>query len=74
MSLECLISGNPPPNVAWIRESDNSVIANSGTTVLTDIQRNHSGLFYCVAWNGIGANASANISADVMCEYFNNKH
>ena len=70
VSLNCSVTGNPPPNVAWIRGTNNSVIVNSGTTVLTNIRRTDSGFFQCLAWNQIGANASANLSIDVLCEYW----
>lgn len=69
VSLNCNATGNPAPNVAWIRRSDNSLIASSGTAVLTNIRRADSGIFYCLAWNGIGANASGNVTIDILCEY-----
>lgn len=73
VSLICNVSGNPHPNVAWVRASDNSVLINDSKAVLTNINRMESGVFHCLAWNGIGANASSNISIDVLCEYVFNK-
>ena len=69
VSLNCNATGKSAPNVAWTRRSDNSLIASSGATVLTNIRRADSGLYYCLAWNGIGANASGNVNIDVLCEY-----
>ena len=73
VSLICNVSGNPHPNVAWVRASDNSVLINNSKALLTNINRTESGVFHCLAWNGIGANASSNISIDVLCEYVFNK-
>ena len=73
VSLICNVSGNPHPNVAWVRASDNSVLINDSKALLTNINRTESGVFHCLAWNGIGANASSNISIDVLCEYVFNK-
>ena len=70
VTLNCFASGNPLPNVAWIRGSNNSVITNSRTLLLADIKRTESGLFHCLAWNGVGANATTNVNVDVLCEYF----
>ena len=69
LSLICNVSGNPHPNVAWVRASDNSVLINDSNALLKNINRTESGVFHCLAWNGIGTNASSNISIDVLCEY-----
>lgn len=73
MSLICNVSGNPQPNVAWVRARDNSLLINDSKTLLTNINRTESGVFHCLAWNGIAANASSNISIDVLCEYVFNE-
>ena len=70
MSLVCHVTGNPPPHVLWIRGSDNSVLAKNTTVVLPNVTRADSGLFQCHAWNGIGKNASSNVTVDVLCKYF----
>ncbi|KAM7442287.1 Hemicentin-1 [Porites harrisoni] len=66
VSLICNVSGNPHPNVAWVRARDNSVLINDSKALLTNINRTESGVFHCLAWNGIGANASSNICIDVL--------
>lgn len=74
LSLTCLVAGNPPPDVLWIKGSDNSVITKNSTIVLPSITRTDSGLFQCLAWNGIGKNASSNVTVDVLCEYLGTVH
>ena len=69
LSLVCYVTGNPPPDVLWIRGSDNSVLAKNATAMLPNVTRADSGLFQCYAWNGIGKNASSNVTVDVLCEY-----
>lgn len=69
LSLACHVTGNPSPEVLWIRGSDNSVITRNNTIILPNITRADAGLFQCHAWNGIGKNASSNVTVDVLCEY-----
>ena len=69
LSLECLATGNPTPEVYWIRTNDNSVITKSSKLMLSNITKTYSGVLQCVAWNGIGSNASANVTLNVLCEY-----
>ena len=40
--------------------------------MLPNITRTYSGVLQCVAWNGIGKNASANVTLNVLCEYLGN--
>ena len=74
LPLACHVTGNPPPDVFWIRGSDNSVITRKNTILLLNIARADAGLFRCHAWNGIGKNASSNITVDVLCEYIGSGH
>ena len=69
LSLICHVTGNPPPDVLWIRGSDNSVLTRSTTVTLPNVSRSDSGLFQCYAWNGIRKNATSNVTVDVFCEY-----
>lgn len=69
MSLVCHITGNPPPDVLWMRGSANSVLTRNNTVMLQNVTRTDSGLFQCYAWNGIGKNASSKVTVDVLCEY-----
>ncbi|XP_068685500.1 hemicentin-1-like [Montipora foliosa] len=66
VSLDCLPTGNPIPNVTWIRNGDKSVVAKGKRAVLPMISRTDSGLFYCLAWNGVGNNASGNVRINVL--------
>ncbi|XP_078379803.1 hemicentin-1-like isoform X4 [Oculina patagonica] len=64
--LACHVTGNPPPKVLWIRGSDNSVITQKNIVILTNITRADAVVFQCFAWNGIGKNASSNVTVDVL--------
>ncbi|XP_068686462.1 hemicentin-1-like isoform X2 [Montipora foliosa] len=66
VSLDCLPTGNPIPDVTWIRNSDKSVVAKGKRAVFPMISRTDSGLFYCLAWNGVGNNASGNVRINVL--------
>lgn len=57
LSLVCHVTGNPPPDVLWMRGSANSVLTRNNTVMLQNVTRTDSGLFQCYAWNGIGKNA-----------------
>ena len=72
MSFDCLATGNPPPDILWIRANDNSLITKNSKLMLPNITRTYSGVLQCVAWNGIGKNASANVTLNVLCEYLGN--
>lgn len=39
LSLACHVTGNPSPEVLWIRGSDNSVITRNNTIILPNITR-----------------------------------
>lgn len=69
LSLVCHVTGNPPPDVLWMRGSANSVLTRNNTVMLQNVTRTDSGLFQCYAWNGIGKNASSKVTVDVLCEY-----
>ena len=67
--LYCNATGNPVPNLAWISEKVREVVSQNKTLVLSTIKRNESGLYQCIAWNGIGNNITKNCTVDVHCEF-----
>jgi len=70
MTLECLATGNPEPIITWKKES--SVLPNgdkfmNGPAVQIDsVHRDHDGVYVCMADNGVGNQATANISLTVL--------
>ena len=67
--LYCNATGNPVPNFSWIREKVRKVVSQNKTLVLSTIKRNESGVYQCIAWNGIGNNIIKNCTVDVHCEF-----
>ena len=66
VTLYCNATGNPPPEVAWIRSGE--VLVKDNVNVISAINRSLSGIFKCMAWNGIGNNYTANCTVDVHCK------
>ena len=63
VTLHCNATGNPPPEVAWIRSGE--VLMKHSVNLVSAINRNQSGMYKCMAWNGIGNNYTANCSVHV---------
>ena len=72
MTLYCNATGNPPPEVAWIRSGE--VLVKDSVNVISAINRSLSGIFKCMAWNGIDNNYTANCIVDVHCKYISHIH
>ena len=66
MTLYCNANGNPPSEVAWIRSGE--LLVKDGVNMMSAINRNQSGIYECMAWNGIGNNHTADCSIDVHCK------
>ena len=69
VTLYCNATGNPPPEVAWIRSG--KVLVKDSAYIMSAIKRNQTGIYECMAWNGIGNNFTANCSLHVLCKYSN---
>lgn len=61
--LTCEVSGSPPPQIIWSRdengnkrltEEDGEFLQN--TVFIKNVKRQHSGKYYCYAFNGVGSN------------------
>jgi len=63
VTLYCNATGNPPPEVAWIRSGE--VLMKPSVNLVSAINRSQSGMYKCMAWNGIGNNYTANCSVHV---------
>ena len=63
----CNATGNPAPSTAWFKKSTGEVLYNK-TLILPNIKRNESGIYECLAWNGIGNNSTKSCTIDVYCK------
>lgn len=66
-NMTCNTSGDPVPNVYWIRVN-NSARVDGSVLKFTNIKRNDSGQYRCEAVNRCG-NGSSFHSIDVFCKY-----
>lgn len=58
VTVSCNATGSPTPETAWIRERTGEVLSYSKIHQITGINRNETGAYVCLAWNGIGRNNS----------------
>ena len=68
VKLLCNFTGDPLPSVAWNRADTRRTLSNSGVLFLKDIKRSDSGIYECLAWNGIGNNSTEFCMIDVNCK------
>ena len=67
-TLSCNATGSPTPETAWIREKTGEVLSYSKIHQITGINRNETGAYVCLAWNGIGKNSSKSCLVVVQCK------
>lgn len=76
MWMRCsLENGTGPIQYVWKHETRNgniSVFAEGNTSVVnvTDVNRNHTGWYRCVASNTVNSESSNRLWLDTICEYF----
>ena len=68
VTLHCYANGNPPPNITWIWQDTGDVLGSSEQLTLTAVNRSQAGTYQCLAWNGIGTNATSACLLDVLCK------
>ena len=68
VTLHCNATGNPLPNISWIRQDTGDILGTNGQLTLTAVNRSKTGTFQCLAWNGIGNNSTRTCSLDVYCK------
>ncbi|XP_026483948.1 limbic system-associated membrane protein-like isoform X1 [Vanessa tameamea] len=62
--LTCEVSGSPPPQIVWSRDGENGnkrLAEKDGeftvnSVFIKNVRREHSGKYYCYAFNGVGSN------------------
>lgn len=68
VTLECNATGNPVPSIGWIMESTGIVVSINSILIVSNISRNASGVYQCIAMNSIG-NDTKNCRVDVYCKF-----
>ena len=67
-TVSCNATGSPTPETAWIREKTGELLSYSKIHQITGINRNETGAYVCLAWNGIGKNNSKSCLVFVQCK------
>ncbi len=76
MWMRCnLENGTGPIHYVWQHETRNgnvSVVAQGNSSIInvTDVNRNHTGWYRCVASNAVNSESSNRLWLDTICEYF----
>ena len=66
VTFTCSATGNPVPNITWIRDGKT---VQEGDVLSFEATRNHSGIYQCLADNGIEKSIQTNFSFNVQCKY-----
>lgn len=70
ITLQCRASGNPQPVITWKKKKSELPTGQkfvSGNSILIhSVKREHAGVFVCMADNGVGNQATANINLTVL--------
>ena len=66
-NMTCMTSGDPEPNVYWIKVNNGARI-NGSVLNFTNISRDDIGQYRCEAENDCGSNSSVQ-SIEVFCKY-----
>ncbi|KAK7575724.1 hypothetical protein V9T40_012010 [Parthenolecanium corni] len=71
VTLACYAGGHPSPIISWRRE--NNMILSNGHAVyrgnklhIDSVHKDHHGIYYCVAENGVGRGQRRNIDVEVQ--------
>ena len=68
VTVSCNATGSPTPETVWIREKTGEILSYSKIHQITGINRNETGAYVCLAWNGIGKNNSKSCLVVVQCK------
>lgn len=68
--LHCNATGNPTPAIHWsyIKNGLTKKTSNGESLFLSDMRRNESGIYRCIASNGVGSPAFSDAFVDVQCK------
>ena len=68
MTLHCIATGNPTPNITWSRDNSSSVLHQGDIYSIVNISRDAAGKYTCTAWNRVGGQEKAIAVVTVHCE------
>ena len=66
--FNCSATGNPHPDMSWLK--DGKTVAE-GDTLSLETSRNDSGIYWCLAKNGVGEVINVTAYLDVQCKFGN---
>ena len=76
VTLSCNATGNPAPSISWTKDGSAtnslriSLSLDNKQLTITNVSRDDSGDYRCVANNNIGAAVTSNVATlDVQCKY-----
>ena len=71
-TLQCAVTGEPAPSVAWYKEDGGAVatgarvsVSSSGELTISNVMLSDAGKYYCVASNAVGSVRSLSASLDI---------
>ena len=69
LELYCNATGNPPPNITWSNAANPSFkLASDEVLIVKNVSKNDSGVYQCMASNGIGRDALTSWIVTVNCK------
>ena len=71
VTLECTADGEPTPNITWTKvyaNGSDSGVLETGNQFDLETNRNKSGTYRCIAYNGIGTAPNRTVKVEVNCK------
>ena len=65
VSFTCSATGNPVPSITWKKDWGTAI---EGNELSFEARQNQSGIYGCLAGNGIGSSIETNFSLNVQCK------
>ena len=69
--LVCTTEGEPTPNITWTKvyaNGSDSGVLETGNRFDLETNRNKSGTYRCIAYNGIGTAPNRTVKVEVNCK------
>ena len=72
ISLSCVSESNPPGQVMWYKEGEDSAPQYREVIQFNPVTRHQAGTYVCQAENSVGISEKEAIEVDVLCKLANN--